>query len=71
MVEVSSRQLFLDAGLTREQPVHGVVEVIFVGVAKVEHRGQCGGVPPARSGQLAVRLEDASGHHGHDQVAVP
>ena len=67
-IEVTPGQLSLDAVLALEQPIHGRVQVVLVGVGDSQCRRQRGDVPPARGGQLAVRLEDSSRHHRDDQI---
>ena len=71
VVEVACRELALDAVLAFEQPVEGFVEVVLIGISHPEDVGQGGDVPPARSRELAVGLEDARDHHCHHEVACP
>ena len=68
--EVSSSQFFLDTFLPLEQPIHGGIEIILVGIGHTEAFGQCGGVPPPCRREFAVRFEDACGNHRLDQVAL-
>jgi hypothetical protein len=61
---VAGGEGFLDAGLAFEQPVHRVVEVVFVDVAIDtadfgEGVGAGGGVEGAGGGELGTRIEDA------------
>ena len=67
---MTCRELLLDAALAFEQPVHGRIEVVFVGVDHVEQDRQRGEVPPAGGSQLAIGFEEASDHHGDDAVAL-
>ena len=47
LVEVALGEAFLDAVLALEQPVHGVVEVVLVGIEEGEFAGEGAGVPEA------------------------
>ena len=67
--EMARRQLLLDAALAREQPIHGGVELVLVGLRDPEELGQGRGVPPARGRQLRLRAQDAGGDHRHDELA--
>ena len=67
---MASGQRLLDAILARQEPVQRVVQVILGGVDDVEFLGQRGDVPPARRGQLALRLQDARGDHPQDQAPL-
>ena len=59
-----------DPGLSGQQPVQGIVQVIFVGVAHTEFVSQGGGVPQAGGGEFRTGMEELFGHHGHDQIAL-
>ncbi len=67
--EVPAGELFLDRLLPQEQPIHGVVEVIFGGVDDIQLLGQGGAVPVPGVGQLGAGEEQALGDHGDHQVA--
>ncbi len=63
-------ELFLDPVLALEQPVHGGVELLFIGILDAEGLGQGGVGPPADRGELGVRCQDAGGDHRLDQIAL-
>jgi hypothetical protein len=45
LVQVAGGELFLDARLSFEEPVHGLIQVIFAGLADAHVLGQGGGMP--------------------------
>ena len=67
---MTARQLLLDGVLTLEEPVHGLVELVLVGVTDAERVRQGRVRPPTRGGDLGLGLEEARRHHGHDEVAL-
>ena len=74
-LEVSGSEGFFDTRLTRQKPVHGGVEVIFVNVigkGAFLSQGACEGLRPqaAGDGELGSRKKDACGDHGHAGVAL-
>ena len=69
--QVPAGQLLLDAPLALKQPVHGLVQVVGIGVLQGELRGQGGGVPEPGGGQLGGGLQQALNDQGQDQVALP
>ena len=40
VIQVTGCQLLLDMGLTFQQPVHGLVQFVLIGLAHAEHLGQ-------------------------------
>ena len=68
--EVALGEPLLDAALALQQPVHGLVEGILVGVLQAQFGGQGGGVPEAGGGELGGGLQQALGDHGEDTVAM-
>ena len=64
----------LDGVLTVEQPVHGGVEIVLVGVPDAERLGERvarGGLRQAPGGgQFRARIEDACGDQGNDALAL-
>jgi hypothetical protein len=69
LAEVPPGQLVLDAALAPQQPVHGSVGLLVVGVGDAELVGQGGVVPVARGGELRARGEDPLGDEGQRQGA--
>ncbi|WP_265683411.1 hypothetical protein [Verminephrobacter aporrectodeae] len=57
----------LDALLALEQPIHGGVPIVLVGIEHAKVLGQGARVPLLRDG-LDVRRDDARGHHGQFQA---
>src|SRR5438477_10021477 len=68
--EMALGQFVFDPGLSGQQPVQGIVQVIFVGVAHTEFVSQGGAVPQAGGGEFRTGMEELFGHHGHDQIAL-
>jgi hypothetical protein len=65
----------LDTPLTRQQPVHGVIELGLIdGLVQTEQGGQRGGggvgIESARGGQFGGGFQDAGDNHGDDQIAL-
>jgi hypothetical protein len=69
-VEVALGELLFDVGLTGEEPVQGLVQVVLGGLGHLQFFGQSGGVPEPRGGELGARVQEAFGDHGHDEVAL-
>jgi hypothetical protein len=70
LAEVPAGQLALDAPLPCQQPVHGGVDLLVVGVGDAQFVGQGGVVPAARGGEFGARGEDALGDEGQHQGAL-
>ena len=68
--QVPPGQFLLDPILTLEQPVHGPVQVVLVGVLQGELGGQGGGVPEPGGGELGGGPQQALNDHGQHQVAL-
>ena len=72
--EMALGQAPLDGVLAFEQPVHGGVEIVLVGVLDVERLGERvarGGLCQAPGGgQFRARIEDACGDQGNDALAL-
>ena len=72
--EMAFGEFLLDAGLSREQPVHGLVELGFIGGIDPEQLAETGvesgGVKAASGGEFGSRVEDSSDDHGQDEIAV-
>jgi hypothetical protein len=73
--EVPFGESVLDAPLPLEQPVKGVIELRFVDLRiQAQQRRQRGGsglrMKSTGSGQFGGRFENASDHHGDDQIAL-
>lgn len=68
--EVTGGELLLDGVLALEQPVHGGVQVVFIGIDHAEFRGQGGAVPASGGGELGVGVDDPSGDHGQHEVTL-
>ncbi len=66
---MASGQLFLDALLPLQKPVHGLVQIILSGLCHSQFFGQGGGVPVLRGRQFGRRGNQALSDHGHDQVS--
>ncbi len=64
-------KLLLNRALVCEQPVHGVAEIVFVGLGHAEVLRQRGAVPLPGGGQLGVGTEDTGGDHGQHPLAIP
>ena len=62
--QVAPGQLLLDPLLALEQPVHGGIEIVLVGVLDPELLGQGGGVPEPGGGQLGDGLDQPLDDHG-------
>ncbi len=64
----------LDALLARQQPVRGLVEIVFIGGAKCQHFAQtgtgCFGLKAAGGGELGLGFDDAGDDHGDGQIAL-
>lgn len=61
------RELLLDPGLTREEPVHRVVQVVLGDLAEVEQIREGCACPPPRGAQLARRGEQTcDDQHDHE-----
>ena len=72
--EVALGETGLDGGLAVEQPVHGGVEVVLVGVVDAEDLGEgvargIGG-QASGGGELGAGGEDAGGDEGHGALAL-
>ena len=67
---MTSHQFALNHHLSGNQPVHGRVKLIDLGVSDVKVSGQGGVPPPPNRGQLGVRANDAGGDHRHHQIPV-
>ena len=63
-------QLVFDALFTFQQPVHGLVEVILVGVLHRQLLRKCGRMPLSRRGQLRAWMDQPLRDHPHHQVAL-
>ena len=66
--QVPLGQLALNAVLTLQQPVHGLIEIVLVSVLQGEFLGQGGGVPQTGGGQLGGRMQQPLDDHGQDPV---
>ncbi len=64
-------QFGLDGLLAFQEPIHGGIEFILVGVLEVEFLGERGVLPVAGGGQLGAGEEKALGDHGRDEIALP
>jgi hypothetical protein len=51
-VEVALGELLFDVGLTGEEPVQGLVQVVLGGLGHLQFFGQSGGVPEPRGGHM-------------------
>jgi len=63
-------QTFLDSVLARQQPIHGCVQLLLVGVLHREVLAQRAVPPTARGRQLALRVEHPCSDHRRDQTAL-
>ena len=63
-------EALLDSFLAFEQPVHRLVQVVFVVVADPERLGQRRGVPKPRGGELRGGVQQPFEHHRHHPVAL-
>ncbi len=67
-------QLLFDAALALEQPVHGGVELVFIGALQVQLLAQGVaqrlGAELTRGGELRARVEHARHHHRHHEAAL-
>jgi hypothetical protein len=63
-------KLLLDRTLAGQQPVHGPIQLVLVGVGYREFLGERGRVPPAGSGELGVRRQHPRGHHRTNEIAL-
>src|SRR5258708_4039137 len=74
VAEMAFGQFLLDTGLSREQSVHGLVELGFIGGIDLEQLAETGvesaGVKAASGGEFGSRVEDSSDDHGQDEIAV-
>ena len=71
LAEMAPGEALLDALLARGEPVHGVVELVLVGIEEGELAGDGAGVlPEAGGGELGGGVEQALGDHGEDAVAL-
>ena len=72
---MTAGQGFLDAPLAGQQPVHGGIEFLLVGIRQAEGLAQRrrGGLfaQSARGGQLGAGVDHAGDDEGHHQVALP
>ncbi len=71
LLEVTPGQPPLDPILALQQPVHGGVELVLVGVLDAEHGPQRGRAPAPRRRQLGAGREEAGGDHPHAEIALP
>src|SRR5271165_2775640 len=69
-LQVACGEFFLDAPLSFQQPVHGLIQVVFLGLAHPQLLGQGGAVPVAGGSQFGSGIEQALHDHGQDQVAL-
>jgi hypothetical protein len=63
-------QALLDGPLTFQQPIHGGIQLILVGIGHVKLFTQGCVVPAVRGGQLALRLQHPGGDHCHYEIAL-
>ena len=70
LAEVTAGEASLDAVLALQEPVHGGVEVLFVGVLETKFGGRGGAVPEARGGELGGGMQQALGDHGEHGRAL-
>ncbi len=72
--ELALGQLLLDARLSWQQPVHGLVEFGLIGGIDLEQLAETAaesvGVKSASGGEFGSRVEDAGDDHGEDEIAV-
>lgn len=72
--EVAFGQFLLDARLSWEEPVHGLVEFVLVGGIEMEQLAETAeesvGVKSASGGKFGSWIEDAGDDHGEDEIAV-
>jgi hypothetical protein len=68
--QMACSEFLLNSVLSREQPVHGGVQIVLAGVSHAKLFCQGTGVPQARGGQLGGGADDARGHHGLHQIAL-
>jgi hypothetical protein len=70
LAQVACGELLLDRVLARQQPIHGRIQIVLVGIGHTEVFSQGRAVPAPGGGQLGVGLDDARGHHGQHQIAL-
>ena len=68
--QMSPGQFLLDPILALEQPVHGPVQVVLIGIFQGKFRRQGRGVPEPGGGELGGGLEQTLNDHGQDQIAL-
>ncbi len=69
--EVAFGQLLLNTGVTRQQPIHRVIQIVFGGVHHAQFLGQCGRVPQPGGAQFRARVYQALGDHGEHELPFP
>jgi hypothetical protein len=70
LAQMPRGQFLLDRILAGQQPVHGRVKIVLVGIGHAEVFSQGRAVPTTGGGQLRGRIDDARGHHGQYQLAL-
>ena len=72
--KVTLGERLLDALLSREQPIHGLVQIICRSRGQLERLGQRTGggflIQAAGRGQLGTWIEDAGGNESADEIAL-
>ena len=73
--EMLGSQLRFDVGLEVNEPVHGLVQVVFVGAGQMEEFSQTagGGIEAESAGgcEFGGGLDDPCHDHGANQIALP
>ena len=73
-MQVAPDQAHLDGVLALDQPVHGVVEAVFVDVGEAEDRGEGigpgGGLETASGGELGAGVSETGDDQSHHQIAL-
>ena len=73
VLEVTLGQRPFDPALALQQPVHGLVELVFVDIAQGERLAETTAkrvlAEPARGGELRARRHDAGDDHRHCEIA--
>jgi hypothetical protein len=67
--QVAGAKALLDASLALEQPVHGCVQLIFVGILHLKQLRQRRAVPHPRGRQLRAGCDQSLHNHRQHQIA--
>ena len=64
-------QFLCDAGLARQEPIHGGIQVVFIGGRHPQFFSQGGRMPQPGGAQFRTRMEQPLGDHGEHELPFP